>query len=108
MVITQWLCVLMYAFYLNKYGYKLNLKEVALPPVLALLVMSAITVALSGLGINVFLIVAIDMVVYLLIVLPLGLKRDDTRAHNERFQRQRNNGYPVPGTLEVSWKIKKI
>jgi O-antigen/teichoic acid export membrane protein len=77
MVITQWLLVISYFYYLDKNGYKINLKELLLPPVLALFVMTITAVALNSLSINILLISLACMVEYALIVLPLGAKKDD-------------------------------
>jgi O-antigen/teichoic acid export membrane protein len=77
MVSTQWLLAVIYLYYLEKYGYRIKLASVFVPPVLALAAMAITYWALAGMGVSTYIIAVVTMAEYLIIVLPLGVKKDD-------------------------------
>jgi len=64
-------------FFLNRWGYKLNITSIYLPPLIGLLTAIAVAIILINMDINILIISIVVMVIYGVIVYKMGIKEDD-------------------------------
>jgi O-antigen/teichoic acid export membrane protein len=64
-------------FFLNRWGYKLNMTNVYLPPLLGLCTAAVVAIILINMAINIYIISMVVIVIYGLIVYKMGIKEDD-------------------------------
>ena len=64
-------------FFLNRGGYKLNMTNVYLPPLLGLCTAAVVAIILINMAINIYIISMVVIVIYGVIVYKMGIKEDD-------------------------------
>ena len=72
-------------FFLNKWGYKLNLISTYLPPLLGLCTAGALAIILINMSINIFIILMVIIVIYGVLVYKMGIKEDDKQLIRNIF-----------------------
>lgn len=69
----------------HRMGYKLNMRNVFLPPVLAFVVAGAVAMLLTKLGVNVYIVSAAVLLIYAALAYILGIKEDDKQLMKSLF-----------------------
>jgi len=64
-------------FFLNRWGYKLNLTDICLPSFLGLCMAAVVSIILTNMGINTFVISILAIVIYGVIVYKMGIDEED-------------------------------
>lgn len=72
-------------FFLNRWGYKLNMTSIYLPPLLGLLTAVAVAIILINMDINILIISIVVIVIYGVIVYKMGIKGDDKKLIRNTF-----------------------
>ncbi len=76
-VATEAFGLLMGMFFLNRWGYKLDMSIMCLPPLFGLCIAGAVAIVLIDMAINILIISMVVIVIYGVIVYKLGIKEDD-------------------------------
>lgn len=76
-VLTEAFGFIMGVIFLNRWGYKINLKETFLPPFLALFGAIVITLILLMLNVNIIIITITTALIYIIIIYKSGIKTND-------------------------------
>ena len=72
-------------FFLNRWGYKLNMTRIYLPPILGLFTAGAVSIILINMNINVLIISMVVIVIYGVIVYKMGITEDDKQLIRNIF-----------------------
>ena len=80
-------------YYLNRWGYKLNMKNIFLPPLLGLSVAGVASIILITMNVNVLIISLIFILLYGMIVYKTGIKEDDKELIRNIFNVSKVKGF---------------
>jgi len=72
-------------FFLNKWGYKINIINIYLPPIVALFAFGITAMILLNMNINILIVLAICIIIYGLVTYKLGITKDDKQLIKKIF-----------------------
>jgi len=72
-------------FFLNKWGYKINILNIYLLPIIALFAFGITAMILLSMNIDIFIVSAICIIIYGLVIYKLGITKDDKQLIKKLF-----------------------